>query len=324
MWAASSALTASFPIVLDVPQKKTTNIQENLDTTFTRLFSFAVSEVDKRRRSTEGASPRGNTLSCNTSPDSGIGRELPVPSSAISEPSKSPVKGSVSPNPMLPRLPKKAAVVLKPVEEEEVVLAAPILPPANATSNLPEEEDELLEGEGPPRTPSPSNERPASNPAAPAPAGSCSPGEKPPSPEPTTKDHFKKKFKDHWSRDESSSNPQSAASRFRPKGKDFSWQQGHDYPPDFSRPPPPFHGGPPSKQHRSNSTEDRYRPPHHYGGGANNKRPRMLDRPNYGPPSGPPQGGYPPPQGSYYGQHHYQQQRGSGGNKPKWPPRGPP
>lgn len=323
MWAASAALTASFPVVLDVPQKKTTNIQENLDNTFTRLLSFASSEVDKRRRSTEGASPRGNTLSCNTSPDSGIGRELPVPSSAISEPSKSPIKGSVSPNPKLPRLPKKAPVVLKPVEEEEVVLAAPPpplppLPPVSATVNLPEEEDELLECNGPPRTPSPSNERPASNPASLV-------AEKPPTPEPA-KDHFKKKIKDHWSRDESSGTQQNAASRFRPKGKDFSWQQNHlrdDYPPDFSRPPPPFHGGPPPKQHRSNSTEDRYRPPHHYGGNPNNKRPRMLDRPNYGPPGGPPQG-YPPPQGNYYGQHHYQQQRGSGGNKPKWPPRGPP
>jgi hypothetical protein len=303
MWAASAALTASFPVVLDAPQKKTTNIQENLDNTFTRLLSFASSEVDKRRRSTEGASPRGNTLSCNTSPDSGIGRELPAVSSASSEPSKSPIKGSISPNPKQPRPPKKAAaVVLMPVEEEAAVLPPPPPPPVGAA---PEEEDELLECNGPPRTPSPSNERPASNPAAP----------KPQSPEPATKDHFKKKFKEHWNRDESS-----AASRFRPKGKDFSWQQGHDYPPDFSRPPPSFHGGPPPKQHRSNSTEDRYRPPHHYG--ANNKRPRMLDRPNYGPPAGPPQG-YPPSQANYYGQqHHYQQQRGSG--KPKWPPRGPP
>ncbi|CAB3364886.1 Hypothetical predicted protein [Cloeon dipterum] len=152
----------------DVPHKK---IQESLDHTFDKLMNFASSEVDKRRRSTEGASPRGNTLSCNTSPDSGIGRELSATSVSSLEACKSPVKGSASPNAKLPRLPKKNPMALTMVE------AAPS--PLAVTSNIAEEEDELLSG--PPRTPSPSNERPSSNPAARPTAAAAV---KPPTPEP--------------------------------------------------------------------------------------------------------------------------------------------
>ncbi|KAJ9589290.1 hypothetical protein L9F63_017535, partial [Diploptera punctata] len=55
--------------------------QDKISSGFDRLMSFASTELDKRRRSTEGASPRGgdSATSCNTSPDSGIGHGDPPP-----------------------------------------------------------------------------------------------------------------------------------------------------------------------------------------------------------------------------------------------------
>lgn len=47
--------------------------QDRISSGFDRLVAFASTELDKRRRSTEGSD------SCNTSPDSGIGHGDPQP-----------------------------------------------------------------------------------------------------------------------------------------------------------------------------------------------------------------------------------------------------
>lgn len=49
--------------------------QEKISSGLDRLVAFASTELDKRRRSTEG----GGGVSCNTSPDSGIGHGDPPP-----------------------------------------------------------------------------------------------------------------------------------------------------------------------------------------------------------------------------------------------------
>jgi hypothetical protein len=137
--------------------------QKKIDSIFESIVSFASSELrelDKRRRSTEGASPRGDPQSCNTSPDSGIGREIPAPLPAPPPPepvASSPVKSPAH----IPRLFKKAdSELLRPIVEE----GGSPLPPTleHKVGEIISDEDELLEC-GPPRTPSPSNERPNSS-----------------------------------------------------------------------------------------------------------------------------------------------------------------
>lgn len=52
--------------------------QHTISSSIDRLVAFASTELDKRRRSTEGGGGALNT-SCNTSPDSGIGHGDPPP-----------------------------------------------------------------------------------------------------------------------------------------------------------------------------------------------------------------------------------------------------
>ncbi|KAL1114854.1 hypothetical protein AAG570_007678, partial [Ranatra chinensis] len=94
--------------------------QDKISSGFDRLVAFASTELDKRRRSTEGG------VSCNTSPDSGIGHsESPLP--AIKE-----TKKNCGP-PMLHR------PTISPGRDSPPVLEPP---------------------HGPPRTPSPSSSPP--------------------------------------------------------------------------------------------------------------------------------------------------------------------
>ncbi|PSN43720.1 hypothetical protein C0J52_13998 [Blattella germanica] len=229
--------------------------QDKISSGFDRLMSFASTELDKRRRSTEGASPRGgdSAASCNTSPDSGIGHGDPPPPPPAPAPKKrSPSDaGNNSPGPKMPRLFKTPAS--KPSPDCIGRDSPPILEP-------PLMEDTA----GPPRTPSPSSsadEHPPSSvgpPFSPAPLdGPYSPvsagsaiiaanGEASPPPPPLPpsvplkyqrpesqdhKHHFKKKFfhRENWS-----GWGKTGGGKFRPKGKDWEWHNK----PDFSVPPP--------------------------------------------------------------------------------------
>ncbi|KAL1492765.1 hypothetical protein ABEB36_010966 [Hypothenemus hampei] len=69
--------------------------QDKISSGFDRLVAFASTELDKRRRSTDG------TDSCNTSPDSGIG--LGIGDSHIVGPAKQPMK--LHPKPTLFKMP---------------------------------------------------------------------------------------------------------------------------------------------------------------------------------------------------------------------------
>lgn len=60
--------------------------QDRISTGFDRLVAFASTELDKRRRSTEGSD------SCNTSPDSGIGHGDPQPPVITMVPGKQDLK----------------------------------------------------------------------------------------------------------------------------------------------------------------------------------------------------------------------------------------
>lgn len=211
--------------------RKVNKWQDKISSRFDSLVAFASTELDKRRRSTEGASPRADVLSCNTSPDSGIGREMPAPVPAPPpEPrAASPVKGDASPAAKLTR----SAIKAVRASEEGSNSPIPATVEVKATEAISDEEDELLEC-GPPRTPSPSIPSvtrlgPHTPPYSPATQdGPYSPNEKqpavegkPPTPEPTTSNnsseksaavspsnrshaeeqHFKKKFfhgKEQW------------------------------------------------------------------------------------------------------------------------------
>ncbi|KAJ8880409.1 hypothetical protein PR048_016878 [Dryococelus australis] len=59
----------------DAEEVKADQWQDKISSGFDRLMSFASTELDKRRRSTEGDG-------CNTSPDSGIGHGDPPPVSS--------------------------------------------------------------------------------------------------------------------------------------------------------------------------------------------------------------------------------------------------
>lgn len=105
--------------------------QDRISSGFDRLVAFASTELDKRRRSTEGGD------SCNTSPDSGIGHTEPCPitqnvalikkneSHKINKPS---LKSSMFKTPKLKR----------------------------HLDSPPPQLDQYIEEGGPPRTPSPS------------------------------------------------------------------------------------------------------------------------------------------------------------------------
>ncbi|RZF43908.1 hypothetical protein LSTR_LSTR007244 [Laodelphax striatellus] len=169
--------------------------QDKISSGFDRLVAFASTELDKRRRSTEGGGGVGGA-SCNTSPDSGIGHGDPPgpPPPSVGGP---PKHHSGSPNPKMPRL-------YRPCDSPP-----PILEP------------------GPPRTPSPSSSPPPpllqlEGPYSPVPPASP-PQQQPPSLAPSVPlryqrsptEHssaFKKKFFHH-------------KGKFRPKGKAWDWHR---------------------------------------------------------------------------------------------------
>lgn len=246
--------------------RKVDKWQDKISSGFDRLMSFASTELDKRRRSTEGASPRGgdSAASCNTSPDSGIGHgdPPPPPPAPTSAKKRSPSDtGGNSPGPKMPRLFKTPAS--KPSPDRVGRDSPPILEPPLIDDTT-----------GPPRTPSPSSSAdehlpvcvgppfspaPLDGPYSPVSTGtsilptngeSSSP---PPPPLPPSvplkyqrpdsqehKHHFKKKFfhQESWS---SSGRWGKTGGKFRPKGKDWEWHSNKNtapIPPDFSVPPP--------------------------------------------------------------------------------------
>jgi len=101
--------------------------QDKISSGFDRLVAFASTELDKRRRSTDG------TESCNTSPDSGI--EHGLGDTHIVGPSKPPLK--LHPKPTIFKMP-----VSKNYLETSSIL------------------DQGPDESGPPRTPSPTSPNP--------------------------------------------------------------------------------------------------------------------------------------------------------------------
>lgn len=169
--------------------------QDRISSGFDRLVAFASTELDKRRRSTEG------NESCNTSPDSGIGHGDPPPAT-ITIPGKQTMK--LNPN-------------LKPTLFKM---------PTNKESSSLDGNDES----GPPRTPSPktspggsTNYSPEKSPTRVNPVMAKyqrHPEEKKSKPD----HHFKKKFyyREHW-RDDAWQKEEEAHDKFKPKGKDYNW-----------------------------------------------------------------------------------------------------
>lgn len=137
--------------------------QDRISTGFDRLVAFASTELDKRRRSTEGV---------NTSPDSGLG-------------------------------------------SDSVVLGQPPTAPSP---------DEAL---GPPRTPSPGSPHPTNIPNG-GHHNTSVPLKYQRHPDPE-RHHFKKKFYHRDWNNTTNSNP--GSSKFRPKGKDWDWNQSAHWPP---------------------------------------------------------------------------------------------
>lgn len=192
--------------------------QDRISSGFDRLVAFASTELDKRRRSTEGND------SCNTSPDSGIGHGHGdmLPASINVAPSKQTLKLNPNPKPTLFKMPSNKTYLESPTGLEPVI-------------------DES----GPPRTPSPSSPIPSNNLSinfSPEPV----PVEKSPTrlnpallkyqryPEEKKKPdtHFKKKFyyREHWRDDTWSKNEERhepLRDKFRPKGKDWDWNKDH-------------------------------------------------------------------------------------------------
>lgn len=187
--------------------------QDRISSGFDRLVAFASTELDKRRRSTEGND------SCNTSPDSGIGHghgDLP-PTSISVAPSKQTIKLNPNPKPTLFKMPTNKTYLESP-------------------TGLEQSTDES----GPPRTPSPTS--PQSNSLSINFSPEPVPAEKSPTrlnpallkyqryPEEKKKPdtHFKKKFyyREHW-RDDTWSKADRHEPKFKPKGKDWDWNKDH-------------------------------------------------------------------------------------------------
>lgn len=207
--------------------------QDKISSGFDRLVAFASTELDKRRRSTEGDS----TTSCNTSPDSGIGHGDPPPANVMLPPGKKRLSAndmdSHSPGPKMPRLFKTPPAKASPGRDSPPILDPPL----------------VIDMGGVPRTPSPSSPPPLTiDTFSPAPldgpyspisasaddlsAPPISPPSLPPSvplkyqrpehPEKKTH-HFKKKFfhRENWDAYEDPANHHKG--KFRPKGKDWNW-----------------------------------------------------------------------------------------------------
>ncbi|XP_060516339.1 histone-lysine N-methyltransferase, H3 lysine-79 specific [Cylas formicarius] len=188
--------------------------QDKISSGFDRLVAFASTELDKRRRSTEGSD------SCNTSPDSGIGHgHSDIPHSVVVPP-KHAIKLNPNSKPTLFKMPISKTYLDSP----------PIL-------------DQTADDLGPPRTPSPTSPNPYNIHFSPEPI----PVEKSPTrlnpallkyqryPEDKKKPdtHFKKKFyyREHWRDDEwakvAEERTEPIKDRFRPKGKDWDWNRDH-------------------------------------------------------------------------------------------------
>lgn len=183
--------------------------QDRISTGFDRLVAFASTELDKRRRSTEG------NESCNTSPDSGI--ELGGDQATVVQAPqpKQVIKMNTNPKPTLFKMPTS-----KPYHLES--------PPIGDNNS-----DEI----GPPRTPSPSSP-PA--PVSYSPDQSYAGGQNVARLNPAllkyqrhTDDrknrhdqHYKKKFyyREQW-RHDWQRNSEPVKDKFRPKGKDWDWNR---------------------------------------------------------------------------------------------------
>lgn len=187
--------------------------QDRISSGFDRLVAFASTELDKRRRSTDGEN-------CNTSPDSGIGHGDPPPAIVTAVPIKPIIK--LHPNPK-PSLLKSSGKSLN--------IASPPLPEAN---------DET----GPPRTPSPSS--PPNLPISFSPS-LPNPVEKSPTRlnpallkyqrhteerKHKPDQHFKKKFyyreqwRDNtWQKRNDEHHTSLIKDKFKPKGKDWNWNK---------------------------------------------------------------------------------------------------
>lgn len=222
---------AALDAVLD-DEDKGDKWQDKISSGFDRLVAFASTELDKRRRSTEGDS----AASCNTSPDSGIGHGEPPPTNVVVNLGKKrqqvqePVANS--PGPKMPRLFKTPPAKASPGRDSPPVLDPPL----------------AIDVAGVPRTPSPSSPPPLTiDMFSPAPldgpyspisaatedtAAPTSPPSLPPSvplkyqrPEPGEKKahHFKKKFfhRENWDAYDDPAGGQKG--KFRPKGKDWNW-----------------------------------------------------------------------------------------------------
>lgn len=207
-----------FEIFLDAeePQEEEeSKWQDRISSGFDRLVAFASTELDKRRRSTEGND------SCNTSPDSGIGHGHGDIPAASMVPPKQALKLNPNPKPTL-------------------------LPPGKSYFESSPLLDQGTDDSGPPRTPSPSSPMTTNNnlsinfspePAPPPPPPEKSPTRLHPSllkyqryPEDKRKPdaHFKKKFyyREHW-KDDSWTKNEDRPDKFRPKGKDWDWNKDH-------------------------------------------------------------------------------------------------
>lgn len=103
--------------------------QDRISSGFDRLVAFASTELDKRRRSTEGGD------SCNTSPDSGIGHSEPSPA-----PQNLPVVKKTEPYKVKPNL--KSSMFKTPRLKRHL--------------DSPPTLEQFADDSGPPRTPSPS------------------------------------------------------------------------------------------------------------------------------------------------------------------------
>ena len=187
--------------------------QDRINSGFDRLVAFASTELDKRRRSTEG------NESCNTSPDSGIGHGDPPPLTITLPPNKQSIK-------LNPKT--KPAIFKIPANKNKNLSNSPITDQSN---------DET----GPPRTPSPSS--PPSLPVSYSPEFPII-QDKSPNPallkyqrhteERKSKpdQHFKKKFyyREQWRDDWQKQNDdpiEPVRDKFKPKGKDWNWQKDH-------------------------------------------------------------------------------------------------
>lgn len=247
--------------------RKVDKWQDKISSGFDRLMSFASTELDKRRRSTEGSSPRAGDVaaSCNTSPDSGIGHgdppQLPSSLPSTSTKKRSLEIGGSSPGPKMPRLFKTPTSKSSPDRagrDSPPVLEAPLVedtagPPRTPSPSSADEPPPV--STGPPFSPAPLDGpySPVSVTSAPLTNGeSCSP---PPSLPPSVPirchrsehgdhksrvdHHFKKKFfhRENWtSSNHWQHNPLPAGhhshhhkGKFRPKGKDWEWHgtKGH-------------------------------------------------------------------------------------------------